>query len=318
MKTIIIIALVIIILFAIKKNYKELLIFLIISLILDWIFVNVFSVIPFIRAVAISVGSPILLILIYVLIELICMGIFYYTLQKYNYTISLIIYLVIHIMINKFYMMLSGSILLDLLFNFVIGIIIITVYKKNIAMEDIKWFAIIGMIIDTILTFSVAHLWKIVGGTIFIYIWIFGTLFMPYIMGVILSTIVICLIRKKLIKKDKKLKILVYAIIIVICGYTSVKLGYSFLSYVSAKPDKVYTRMKEMNDSERLLGLSKDEVVTLLGEPLHKSTDNPYIYDAGKITNYLFFGEREFYDFFVWFDENDRVKSTSIELPRGG
>lgn len=153
---------------------------------------------------------------------------------------------------------------------------------------------------------------------IFLYIWMFGTLFMPYIIGIILSAIVIWLIRKKLIGKDKKLKILIYAMIIIFCVLLFRKLGYSAMLYVSAKPDKVYTEMKEINDSERLIGLSKDEVVTLLGKPLHKSTDNSYIYDAGKITNYLFFGEREFYDFFVWFDENDRVKSTSIQLPRGG
>lgn len=39
------------------------------------------------------------------------------------------------------------------------------------------------------------------------------------------------------------------------------------MMYLSEKPDKVYTEMKEINDSERLIGMSKDEVVVLLGEP---------------------------------------------------
>ena len=88
--------------------------------------------------------------------------------------------------------------------------------------------------------------------------------------------------------------------------------------YLSEKPDEIYTEMKEINDSGKLIGMSKEEVIKLLGKPMKSSTDNLYIYDAGTLTNYLFFGEREFYDFFVRFDENDRVKSTSIDFPRGG
>ena len=88
--------------------------------------------------------------------------------------------------------------------------------------------------------------------------------------------------------------------------------------YLSEKPDKVYTEMQEINDSKELIGLSKEEVIALLGEPMESSTDSMYVYDAGTLTNYLFLGEREFYDFFVFFDKNDKVKSTKIDLPRGG
>ena len=90
------------------------------------------------------------------------------------------------------------------------------------------------------------------------------------------------------------------------------------MQYLSGKPDKIYTKMKELNDSERLIGLSKEEVIELLGEPQKNSRDNLYIYDAGTLTNYLFLGEREFYDLFIWFDENDIVKSTEIDFPLGG
>ncbi len=89
------------------------------------------------------------------------------------------------------------------------------------------------------------------------------------------------------------------------------------MQYLSEKPDKVYTEMKELNDSEKLIGLSKEEVIELLGEPIITS-DNKYTYDAGTLTNYLFLGERESYDLFIWFDENDIVKSTEIDLPLGG
>jgi len=325
MEKLIIMITLVIILFITKKNYRELLVFLAISLIIDWIFVNIFSTIPLIRVIAISVGNPILSVLIYTVIELICMGIFYYVLKKYNYIISLIVYsiikLIIKLIINEFYMSITGTIILDLLFNFIIGIIIIIAYRKSIVMEDIKWFAIIGMIIDTILTFCMAHLWRIVGGTIFIYIWIYiwiyGTLFMPYIIGIILSTIIICLIRKRLINKDKEFRIFIYAMIIVICGYVSVKAGYAFLSYESARPDKLYTEMKEINDNQSLIGLSKEEVIGLLGNPyngIDTEDKSVFEYDAGKISNRLFFGESNFYKFIIVFDENDKVKSTSIKM----
>ena len=153
---------------------------------------------------------------------------------------------------------------------------------------------------------------------ILLFIWIFGTLFMPYIIGIVISVIIILLIRKKLVGKNKKFKILIYAIIIIFCVLVFRNIGYSAMLYLSEKPDEIYTEMKEINDSGKLIGMSKEEVIKLLGKPMKSSTDNLYIYDAGTLTNYLFFGEREFYDFFVRFDENDRVKSTEIDLPRGG
>lgn len=307
-KIIVVMVFVIIMQFAIKKDYKELLVFLIKFLILDWIFVSVFSRIPFVRTIVFLFGEPMLSVLIYAIIELICMGIFYYAMQKCNTIISLVVYLVINLIIGKFYTTISGSIVLDLLFNFIIGIIIIIIYQKSLRMEDIEYFAIIGMVINAILALA----WKIGGGMIILYIWIYGTLFSPYIIGGILSAIIIRLIRKKVTEKNKGL---IYAVIIIFC----VSVGHSTILYLSAKPDKVYTKMKKINDSERLIGLSKDEVVALLGEPLRKY-DDCCVYDAGMTTCYLLFGGRDFYDFFIRFDENDKVKSTEIEinLPPGG
>ena len=179
-------------------------------------------------------------------------------------------------------------------------------------MKNKKWLIIGIVIISVLFIFKIEN--KIMLN-ILLYIWIFGTLFLPYIIGIAISIIIIFLIRKKLKEKNKNL---IYAIIIILCIIVCRNLGYPVMQYLSEKPDKVYTKMKELNDSEKLIGLSREEVIELLGEPQKNSRDNLYIYDAGTLTNYLFFGEREFYDLFIWFDENDIVKSTEIDFPLGG
>ena len=182
-------------------------------------------------------------------------------------------------------------------------------------MEAKKWLIIGIIIISALLILKIGML------NILMIIWILGTLFMPYIMGyvigIIISIIIIFFIKKKLIVKSKNLKNFIYAIIIIVCIIVCRNLGYSVMQYLSEKPDKVYTEMKKLSDSEKLIGLSKEEVIELLGEPI-ESRENLYVYDAGTLTNYLLLGEREFYDLFIWFDENDIVKSTEIHLPLGG
>ena len=151
---------------------------------------------------------------------------------------------------------------------------------------------------------------------IFLYIGIFGIIFLPYMISIILGAIIIIiigLIRKKITKKDNKFTVVIYAIIITFCIVVSKNLGYSVTKYLSAKPDRVYTEMKEINDSKRLIGLSKEQVIQLLGKPRGKEEKDVYYYDAGKITDYLFFGERDFYELRIIFDENDKVKDTLIK-----
>ena len=181
-----------------------------------------------------------------------------------------------------------------------------------------KWFII------TLIVIIVLCVLKILSNnldnfllSILIYIWIFGTLFMPYIIGIVISAIAILIIRKKIMEKDKNVKILIYGVIIIACVIVCRNLGYPIMLYLSEKPDKVYTEMKELNDSEKLIGLSKEEVIELLGEPIVTS-DNMYIYDPGTLTNYLFLGEITSYDLFIWFDENHIVRCTEINLPLGG
>lgn len=138
--------------------------------------------------------------------------------------------------------------------------------------------------------------------------------FLPYILGIVVSVIVICLIRKKIAGKDKKFKIVVYIIVIVVCLGISVKLEPLWCKYASAIPDGTYVEMKKINDNKSLIGLSKEQVVELLGEPTSSYTAkySNYYYDAGRITNYITGGNRKSYVFQVCFDENDIVRYTSI------
>lgn len=107
---------------------------------------------------------------------------------------------------------------------------------------------------------------------------------------------------------------MIYGIIILVCVCVSVKVSYASLLYASAKPDKLYVEMNEINESQTLIGISNEEVVELLGEPDRMKEDDVYYYDAGKVTNYLFFGERDFYELRIVFDQNDIVNSISMEM----
>ena len=67
-------------------------------------------------------------------------------------------------------------------------------------MEDKKWL-IIGIIIISVL--FILKIGNKIVLNILLFIWIFGTLFMPYIIGIAISVIIIFFIRKKLEEKIK-------------------------------------------------------------------------------------------------------------------
>ena len=67
------------------------------------------------------------------------------------------------------------------------------------------------------------------------------------------------------------------------------------MQYLSEKHDKFMQEMKEINDSEQLIGLSKEQVIALLGKPRGEIDKNVYYYDAGKVTDYLFLGCKRFF-----------------------
>ncbi len=148
---------VIFLLFAVKRKYVEILITLIIMLIMDFVIVKGFSTTPFFGAIAISVGKPFINILVYAIVKLIVMGIFYFLLQK-NYIVAFIGYLIENILINIFYMTISGNIFIDIIFNAIIAGIILFAYHKSNYFDDLKWFSITAMVIDFILQISISSI----------------------------------------------------------------------------------------------------------------------------------------------------------------
>lgn len=146
---------------------------------------------------------------------------------------------------------------------------------------------------------------------ILILLYFLVVVFLPYILGIIISVIVICLMRRKIVEKNQDFRKIVY-IVIVICGCISVTLAPLWYKYASERPNNTYVKMKEINDDQSLIGLSKEQIVELLGDPYGNKDADSYYYDAGKITNYLLFGLRDSYELRVVFDENYIVISTSI------
>lgn len=138
----------------------------------------------------------------------------------------------------------------------------------------------------------------------------FLVILLPYIVGIILSTIIILLIKRK-IEKRKYINIK-NTVIVIWVGIFLISSPLWF-NFISARPNDTYIEMKKMNDNKNLIGLSKKQIEELLGEKTDKYKDEDvYYYSAGTITNYITGGHRKFYIFEVYFDENDIVKSTSI------
>ncbi len=138
----------------------------------------------------------------------------------------------------------------------------------------------------------------------------FLVILLPYIVGIILSAIIIFLIKRKIVIEERKYRKIKNVVIVIWVGIFFISSPLWF-NYISARPDDTYIEMKKMNDNKSLIGLSKEQIEELLGEKTDKDGD-VYFYSAGTITNHITGGHRKFYIFEVYFDENDIVKSTSI------
>ncbi len=168
----------------------------------------------------------------------------------------------------------------------------------------------IKIMIPLILLVMVRGQIKNIISSILLVLYFLVILFLPYIIGIIISVILICLVRKKKVGKNQEFRNVV-CIVMVICGFVSLSLAPLWYEYASARPDDTYVKMKEIDDNKSLIGLSKEQVEELLGEKRDKNKD-VYYYGAGKITNYIS-SDNTFYVFQIYFDENDIVESTTIK-----
>lgn len=121
-------------------------------------------------------------------------------------------------------------------------------------------------------------------------------------------------------RKDKKFIIImiITAIIIALLLYF---LG-DFLFKERQNPDDLYLEMEQYDDNNSFIGLSKEEVVILLGEPddstEYKDNTLHYTYNAGILYEgviwgkYNIFTTKHYYDFSIDFDEDGKVESTSM------
>ena len=143
----------------------------------------------------------------------------------------------------------------------------------------------------------------------------FVTLLVPYIICAIVAVILINIYHTKLIK-SKVIKILMI-ISILLCVFILV------FNFRDESPDTLCAEMNEINDDQSLIGLSEEQVIELLGEPEYKRNEEnniQYRYDAGSLDKGLFlFNTAIFFDssyscrLWVIFDENGKVKNTSIQ-----
>lgn len=141
-------------------------------------------------------------------------------------------------------------------------------------------------------------------------------MFMIYVAPVILILFtIIYVIRLKSI--DITCKILII-LIIILC----ILIVFTTLIHIKAdKPSELYTKMKGINDSQSIIGLSKEQVEELLGKPSKtRKSSNVYLYNAGNIfkevnwrNRFSLWAKTYYYVFSVKFDETDKVKSTLME-----
>ena len=109
---------------------------------------------------------------------------------------------------------------------------------------------------------------------------------------------------------------------IILLVIISVCVCIMLINYRSETMDEKYIKINEIVNNKSLIGLSKEEVVELLGEPSRDSGDiqpnlgSIYEYSAGTIFEEWFWGncyQTKYYRLNIWFDNNGIVKMVSIE-----
>lgn len=95
------------------------------------------------------------------------------------------------------------------------------------------------------------------------------------------------------------------------------------INFKKEKPSELYIEMSEINDSRKLIGLSEEEVIVLLGKPEYEydeENNTIFRYNAGNIGKGLylfnkdiFFDSYDIYVLEVFFNENNKVESTILQ-----
>ena len=141
-------------------------------------------------------------------------------------------------------------------------------------------------------------------------------LFIKYIVPIVLILLtIIWTLKTKSISKTFKIIIIA---IISLCVFITLN------NFKTETPDNLYTEMKEKYDSQSFIGLSKEDIVEFLGKPdEYDREEREYVYFAGQVFKEWCWGKcysTKYYQIKVFFDENDKVKSTLIEeyIPHGG
>ena len=139
----------------------------------------------------------------------------------------------------------------------------------------------------------------------------------PYIIGVVLVGITFWLISTKSIKSR------IAKILLIVTVFLFVFI--LIFNFNDERTDYLYREMKEISDNETLIGLSKEEVVNILGEPIDKyesgQNKEVYCYNAGKLDKGIFWGNKAILfdcsygcELKVVFNEKDKVEYTSMHL----
>lgn len=146
-------------------------------------------------------------------------------------------------------------------------------------------------------------------------IFVILAIFMPYIICLIVAIGIIGIINTKSIK-NKKSKILTITVIL-LCIF------FVLFNIKNEKPNELYIEMNKINNNQELIDLTKEEVVELLGIPKYEYNEEScttFRYNAGNIGKGLYlFNKAIFFDCYdvyaleVVFNEDNKVKSTSIQ-----
>ncbi len=124
-------------------------------------------------------------------------------------------------------------------------------------------------------------------------------------------------------KKDKKFIISTIIITIIVAVLIYFLGGIMFKE--RERPDDLYLRMQEFDANNDLVGLTKQEVIQLLGKPRELDEDTNYMdleyytFSAGTIYEGIIWGDinifttNHYYNYSVYFDETDKVEYTSLK-----